>query len=93
MFPKEGVPVSPYAAGIPKTAPHPNAARLFLEFLQSEEVARISVKTRADSLRPEVTPLPGAKSFSEVKTFQLAVAETQKGIPEVIEQWRDTFGT
>jgi hypothetical protein len=28
-----------------------------------------------------------------VKTLQMTVAETQKGIPEVIEQWRDTFGS
>ena len=37
VFPKEGVPVSPYAAGIPKTAPHPNAARLFLDWSLSAE--------------------------------------------------------
>jgi iron(III) transport system substrate-binding protein len=30
FFPPEGVPVNPYASGIPKTAANPNAARLFL---------------------------------------------------------------
>src|SRR5467141_306855 len=30
FFPPEGVPINPYASGIPKTATHPNAARLFL---------------------------------------------------------------
>jgi iron(III) transport system substrate-binding protein len=93
IYPTDGAVLIVAASAIPAAAPHPNAARLFLEYLQSEEVARISVKTRADSLRPEVRPLPGAKSFTEVKTFQLSVAETQKGIPEVIEQWRDTFGS
>jgi iron(III) transport system substrate-binding protein len=73
-------------------APHPGSARLFMEFLQGEEVARISVEQRAESLRPEVVSLPGAKPFNQIKTFQLTVAETLKGIPEVIEQWRDTFG-
>ena len=92
-YPADGAVLIVAASAIPVDAPHPNAARLFMEFLQSEEVARISVKTRADSLRPEVQPLPGAKAFTEVKTIQLSVAETQKGIPEVIEQWRDTFGT
>ena len=93
VYPTDGAVLIVAASAIPIDAPHPNAARLFLEYLQSEEVARISVKTRADSLRPEVQPLAGAKSFTEVKTLQLSVAETQKGIPEVIEQWRDTFGT
>jgi iron(III) transport system substrate-binding protein len=37
VFPTEGIPLVPYAAGIPKTAAHPNAARLFLDFCMSPE--------------------------------------------------------
>jgi iron(III) transport system substrate-binding protein len=29
---------------------------------------------------------------SEVKTVRPSIAEIDKGVPEVIEQWRDTFG-
>ena len=93
IYPTDGAVLIVAPSAILVAAPHPNAARLFMEFLQSEETARIAVKTRAESLRPEVTPLAGGKSFTEVKTLQLTVAETQKGIPEVIEQWRDTFGS
>ena len=92
VYPTDGALLIVAASAIPAAAPHPNAARLFLEFLQSEDAAHIAVKERAESLRPEVVPLPGAKPFTEIKTFQLTVAETLKGIPEVIEQWRDTFG-
>ena len=92
VYPTDGALLIVAASAIMANAPHPNAARLFLEFLQSEEVAHLSVEQRAESLRPEVVPLPGAKPFTEIKTFQLSVAETLKGIPEVIEQWRDTFG-
>jgi hypothetical protein len=28
-----------------------------------------------------------------VSLMQLSVAEIAKGVPEVIEQWRDTFGS
>ena len=42
--------------------------------------------------RPEVPSPPGAKPISEIKTIRPTVAEIDKGIPEVIEQWRDTFG-
>ncbi len=31
FFPPEGVPINPYASGIPKTAPHPNAAQALPE--------------------------------------------------------------
>jgi iron(III) transport system substrate-binding protein len=92
IYPADGTLLIVAASAVMANAPHPNAARLFMEFLQSEEVARISVEQRAESLRPEVVSLPGAKPFTDIKTFQLTVAETLTGIPEVIEQWRDTFG-
>src|SRR5260370_2431385 len=37
FFPPEGAPVNPYATGIPKTASHPNAAKLFLNWCLSQE--------------------------------------------------------
>jgi iron(III) transport system substrate-binding protein len=37
IFPPEGVPITPYASGIPKTAAHPNAARLYLNWCLSVE--------------------------------------------------------
>lgn len=92
IYPTDGTLLIVAASAVLAGAPHPSAARLFLEFLQTEEVAHISVAQRAESLRPEVVSLPGAKPFTEVKTFQLTITETLQGIPEVIEQWRDTFG-
>jgi iron(III) transport system substrate-binding protein len=92
-YPTDGALLIVAASAVMAKAPHPNAGRLFMEFLMSEEAARIAAQTRAEPLRPEVKPLPGAKPLSEVKTFQLSVAELLVGIPEVIEQWRDTFGS
>jgi iron(III) transport system substrate-binding protein len=40
-----------------------------------------------------VTPRAPAKPLSEVKLIRQTVAEIGKGVPEVIEQWRDTFGS
>ena len=37
FFPPEGTPVNPYASGVPKTAAHPNAAKLFLNWNLSVE--------------------------------------------------------
>ena len=44
FFAPEGAPVTPFAAGIPKTAAHPNAARLFLNWCLSEEGQAIMIK-------------------------------------------------
>ncbi|WP_298377612.1 extracellular solute-binding protein [uncultured Bradyrhizobium sp.] len=44
FFPPEGAPVNPYASGIPKTAAHPNAARLFLNWCLSKEGQTFMIK-------------------------------------------------
>ena len=44
FFPPEGVPVNPYASGIPKTAANPNAAKLFLNWCLSAEGQTFMIK-------------------------------------------------
>ncbi len=93
IYPTDGAVLMVSPSAIMANAPHPSAAKLFMEFLLSEEHAKISVQTRNESLRPEVAPLAGAKNFAEAKIIRLSIDEIQKGIPEIIEQWRDTFGS
>ena len=50
------------------------------------------VKLREDSINKHVKPLPGARSLAEIKTVRPTFDEIEKGIPEVKEQFRDTFG-
>ncbi len=57
----------------------------------SVEFAKICAEHRIDSVRADVPPKAGAKPLSEVKLLRLATAELGKAVPEVIEQWRDTF--
>jgi iron(III) transport system substrate-binding protein len=75
-----------------KGVKHPNAARLFMEYLLSVEASQIWVDHFLESLRPEVPPSVGMKSAKDVTTIRPTVEEIAKGIPEVIKQWRDTFG-
>jgi iron(III) transport system substrate-binding protein len=44
FYPKEGLPICPYASGIPKTDKNPNAARLFLDWYLSAEGQEYSIK-------------------------------------------------
>jgi iron(III) transport system substrate-binding protein len=91
-YPSDGSVLIIAPSAIVKGTKHPHAARLFMEYLDSVEAAKINAKHFAIPLRPEVSPAPGAKPFTEVKTIRPSVAEIDKGIPDVIEQWRDTFG-
>jgi iron(III) transport system substrate-binding protein len=91
-YPADGSVLIIAPSAIMKGTKHPNAAKLFMEYLYSVEAAKINAKHFAIPLRPEVPSPPGAKAISEIKTIRPTVADIDKGIPEVIEQWRDTFG-
>ena len=92
VYPTDGALLMIAPSAIMANARHPNAARLFMEYLYSEEAARINVANYGVSFRPEVAPAPGMKRFSEIKTIRPSIEEIDQGIPQVIEQWRDTFG-
>ena len=92
VYPSDGAVLIISPSAIMKGTKHPNAAKLFMEYLYSVEAAKISAKHFAIPLRPEVPSPPGAKPISEIKVIRPTVEEVDKGIPEVIEQWRDTFG-
>ena len=63
-----------------------------MEYLLGTEAARSTVKHSPIPVQADVKPLPGAKPISEIKTIRPTAQEIEKGIPEVKEQWRDTFG-
>ncbi len=92
IYPTDGTVLIIAPSGIMKGVKHPNAARLFMEYLLTEEASKIWVAHFNESMRPEVTPPAGMKSAKDVKTIRPTVEEITKGIPEVIKQWRDTFG-
>jgi iron(III) transport system substrate-binding protein len=43
-------------------------------------------------VRADVPAKPNMKPLSEVKLLRVTTEEIGKGVPEAIEQWRDTFG-
>ena len=92
VYPEDGAVLMVSPTGILRNAPAPNAARLFEEYLLSRECNEIMVKMRQDSVHKAVKPLPGARSLAEVKTIRPSYDEVERGIPEVKELFRDTFG-
>ena len=92
VYPPDGTVLIIAPSGIMKGVKHPNAARLFMEYLLTAEASHVWMTHFNESLRPEVTPPAGVKSAKDMKTIRPTVEEITKGIPEVIRQWRDTFG-
>jgi iron(III) transport system substrate-binding protein len=92
IYPTDGTVLIIAPSGIMKGIKHPNAAKLFMEYLMTPEASKIWLTHYNESIRPEITPPAGVKSAKDVKTIRPTVEEITKQIPEVIKQWRDTFG-
>ena len=92
VYPEDGTLLMIAPSGIVKNAPSPNAAKLLMEFLLSRECGDIMVKQSQDPVNKHVKPGTGGKPIQQIKTIRPTHDEILKGIPEVIEQFRDTFG-
>ncbi len=93
VYPTDGSILCIGPAAVMANAPHPNAARLFMEYLLGPDFAQFLADNRVDPVRIGVKLKPGAKPIDQVKLITQTTAEIGKGVPEIIEQWRDTFGS
>ncbi|WP_205215211.1 ABC transporter substrate-binding protein [Amycolatopsis albispora] len=65
-FPKDGTVVLPRGIGITPKAPHANTAKLFLDFVLSQEGQRAVAEGGLTAYRPDVTAAPGLRTHQEV---------------------------
>jgi hypothetical protein len=66
--------------------------QLFMEFLYSKENAAEEIEEFGTPLRTDTVYPAGYKKLEDLKTIRPTIAEIIKGIPELTEKWRDTFG-
>jgi iron(III) transport system substrate-binding protein len=92
VYPADGTLAVYSPTGIPKNAPHPNAAKLFMEFACGPLYAEVMRKFFIMPVRPEVPPPDGALAFDKIKLIGSTPAQIEDGVPDVKEKWRDTFG-
>lgn len=93
FFPPEGVPINPYASGIPKSAAHPNAAKLFLNWCLSDEGQTFMIKELG-----QLTSLKKAPAYPEgydpkvVKVWVPNFEQYKKLHAAWMEDWNKTYG-
>jgi iron(III) transport system substrate-binding protein len=92
IFPEEGVLAAISPSGIIANAPHPNAAKLFMEYQTGPHLSRTVRETFNYPLRPDVPPPEGGQPVDQITLLAPSNDELEKGVPEVREAWRDTFG-
>jgi len=91
-YPTSGALMDPSPSAIIKGTQHPNAAKLFMEFLTGPEYSKILAKNSEQPLRDDVPPPAGAKALSDMKVLTVELSDIEKQLPKVKEKWRDTFG-
>jgi iron(III) transport system substrate-binding protein len=92
VHPSDGTILGFGPSGILSTSPHPNAARLFVEFLLSREVVEIAAGEYNIPVRADVEPKPGITKLGTLKGLNKSPEELSEKLPDLIEKWRDTFG-
>ncbi len=90
-FPNDDAILVVNPVGVLKDAPHPNAARLFLNFYYSREYSQALAESYNFPLRADVRSSTGLR-LDKIKYYRNRVERLASGVPEVVAKWRETFG-
>jgi len=93
VYPKEGVPLVVSPSAIAKDAPHPNAAKLFTEFIFTKEAQQILAdKEGLYTGHPDVTYPKDKPRLKELKLLSVEPDELEKRNAEVRKRFVEFFG-
>lgn len=93
VFPPEGVPINPYADGIPKTAKSPNAAKLFMNWRLSAEGQAFQIKELGNITSLKTPPFyPKGWDPKAIKIWVPNFEQYVKLHKAWVEDWNRTYG-
>jgi iron(III) transport system substrate-binding protein len=96
VAPADGCPASPMAAGIVSKPAHPEAARLFLDWLMSQKGQTLYQSNPFlyyPSLRKDAPPMPGGMRLAEYKLlFPQDMDAYAKAHPDFVKEWNGMLG-
>jgi iron(III) transport system substrate-binding protein len=92
QYPSDGAILVTTPSAVLKSAPHPNAARLFMDYLLSPDFGEILVKAHYAARRTGVALPSGNKAVTDIKVIRPNITEMTKAVPQVTALWRDVFG-
>lgn len=91
QFPEDDAILAVGYTGILKTAPHPNAARLFMEFTDSKEYSKAMVSAYRFPIRSDVKSFSGIELDKE-HTYQSTIERLAEGTAEARTKWQEAMG-
>lgn len=93
VYPKEGVPLVVSPVAIAKDAPHPNAAKLFTEFIFSKESQQLLAdKEGLYTGHPDVTYPADKPKLKDLKLLTADADELEKRNAEIKKRFTEFFG-
>jgi iron(III) transport system substrate-binding protein len=93
VFAPEGVPIIPYADGIPKTSKSPNAAKLFMNWRLSKEGQAFQIEKLGNITSMKEPPaIPKGWDPKAVKVWVPKFDEFEKLRAAWLEDWNKTYG-
>jgi iron(III) transport system substrate-binding protein len=93
IYPKEGVPLVVSPVAIAKDAPHPNAAKLFTEFIFSKESQQLLAdKEGLYTGHPDVTYPADKPKLKDLKLLPADADELEKRNAEIKKRFVEYFG-
>lgn len=93
VFPKEGVPLVVSPTAITAFAPHPNAAKLFTDFIFSRPIQQVLADSEGlYTGHPDVSYPADQPKLSELKLLQVDAEELEKRNEEIKTRFVEFFG-
>ncbi|HEY7037705.1 MAG TPA: extracellular solute-binding protein [Methylomirabilota bacterium] len=93
VYPKEGVPLVVSPSAITSFAPHPNAAKLFTDFIFSRDVQQVLADTEGlYSGHPQVKYPTDKPKLSDLKLLPVDAEELEKRNEEIKTRFVEFFG-
>ncbi|MBI2322507.1 MAG: extracellular solute-binding protein [Chloroflexi bacterium] len=92
VYPEEGTPVTWVPSGVVADAPHPNAAKLFQEWLHSQAGQTVIASWFYMVPHPDASYPAGRKKLTEISTMALPLEEIEKKSVPSRDRFSDLFG-
>jgi iron(III) transport system substrate-binding protein len=93
VYAVEGSPLISGQVAVMQQAPHPNAARLFAEYLFTARCQQLMADLGGTrSFHPDVKLKPGRKPLSEIKVLRSVPTALEASVDEVKQKYTEYFG-
>jgi iron(III) transport system substrate-binding protein len=91
-YPSDGAMLLIGPTAVLKGAKHPNAAKLFINYLLTGEAAKVIVAEYEQSVSVDAPLPPSGPALKDIKTAIVPLEDTLRDLAMIQEKWKELFG-